>query len=707
MKFIEKRKELKTTTYSKVVQLLIIVSIGFLILFSILYYHSYQQYKLMTKISTSQFEKEANALVELNSEGYSSLINEITFWDELVNFIEKKDISWFDNSLAYLVDTNKIDYIDGYSLKGEFVSKVATSKIKSINFIPKSVFEKLYKDKSIHFYVKIPEGIVEVYGATVHPSQDPFKNKTLPRGYLFMAKLLDDTYFVNLEKVIGSKIDYSTKKFETNSKTIFFNKLIFDINGNEITSLTFARETAVSFSKTRNLLFLLLAGFIICMIIFFIYAKKWGQKPIQLIKEVLEDGNTDAIVALKKIRGEFRYIGKLFEENNNQKNQLNIAKFKAEESDKLKSSFLMNLSHEIRTPMNAINGFSDLLLNPDIKEEDKNEYIKIIQASGKNLIDIIDDLVEMSKIDSNLIKPNLTSINIKTIVESVYNAISITNEKENIEVRLVHPNDNIEGNIITDGVKLNQVLINILNNSLKFTNEGFIILEYEIDTINNLILFSVKDSGIGIPLESQSKIFNRFTKVASSYTTSIDGLGLGLAISKSYVEMLGGTISLQSQEGVGSTFTFSIALKFEDKIQLKPVITSQNVIIDLGNEELILVAEDDSINFKLIEKLLNNINFNVIRAKDGNEAVELAKNNSEIDLIFMDIKMPNLDGYGAFEKIREFNKDIPIIAQTSYSFPEEIEKIKKLGFNDFISKPLDKEKLYTIVNKLLKNKNLD
>ena len=124
----------------------------------------------------------------------------------------------------------------------------------------------------------------------------------------------------------------------------------------------------------------------------------------------------------------------------------------------------------------------------------------------------------------------------------------------------------------------------------------------------------------------------------------------------------------------------------------------------MGNQELILVAEDDSINFKLIEKLLHNINFNVIRAKDGLEAVELTKNNLEIDLIFMDIKMPNLDGYGAFEKIREFNKEIPIVAQTSYSFPEEIEKIKSLGFNDFISKPLDKNKLYEIINNLVTSK---
>ena len=703
MSFFKKKKQLKTTTYSKVVQLLCLVSFGFIVLFSVLYYHNYHQFKLMNKVSTNQFQKEANALLELNSGGYATLLSEITFWDELVNFIENKDIVWFNNSLAYLVDTNKIDYIDAYNVKNEFVSKVSTPKIKSFNFIPKSVFKKLYKDKSIHFYVKIPDGILEVYGSTVHPSQDPFKNKTVPRGYLFIGKLLNDSYFVNLEKVIGSKIDYSPRKFQSTDKTIFFNKIIYDIYGKEITSLTFARQNEVSFSTTRNLLFFLLVGFILSILIFLSYARKWALKPIQLIKEVLENANPNAIAALKRTRGEFRYIGKLFEENYKQRKYLKIAKFKAEESDKLKSSFLMNLSHEIRTPMNAIIGFSNLLQNTNLNEIEKTEYISIIKTSGKNLIDIIDDLVEMSKIDSNLIKPNFSSINLKNMITSIFEAVSITNKNENISLKLVHPTAILQKNIITDSVKLSQVLINILNNAIKFTKEGFIVLDYQIDSINNLILFSVKDSGVGIPDDYQDKIFNRFTKVSSSDTTSIDGLGLGLAISKSYVEMLGGQISIQSQVGVGSTFLFSIALKNDD---FTITSTTNNLILtqkNMGNQELILVAEDDSINFKLIEKLLHNINFNVIRAKDGLEAVELTKNNLEIDLIFMDIKMPNLDGYGAFEKIRDFNKEVPIVAQTSYSFPEEIEKIKKLGFNDFISKPLDKDKLYEIIYKFIKS----
>jgi signal transduction histidine kinase/ActR/RegA family two-component response regulator len=695
-----KNSHLKISTYSKVVSVLTIVSIGFLLLFSVLFYHSYQQYKLVVKVSTQQFESEANALVELNSDGYSSLINEITFWDELVNFIKTKNYNWFNNSLAYLVDTNKIDYIDAYTIDGEFVTKASTLKIKSSGFIPKGVFAQLKKNKTAHFYIRIPEGVVEVYGATVHLSEDPFKNKTAPQGFLFIAKLLDSSYFVNLEKVIGSKIDYTTKKFQTNDETIYFNKIINDFEGKEITSLTFARQNAVSFARTRNLLLILVLGFISSILIFLYYANKWTRKPMSLIKEVLETGDADAITALKRIRGEFSYIGKLFDENKTQRNQLNSALIKAEESDKLKSAFLMNISHEIRTPMNAIIGFSDLLLSDKTTATEKKEYVKIIQNSSKNLIDIIDDLVEMSRIDAQTIAANSTSCNLDKLVKSVFESIQVTNQNALVDLKLVQPENQLQQNIITDAVKLNQVLVNLMNNALKFTQEGFVVLDYEVNLEAKEINFSVKDSGIGISDDFKNKIFERFIKVNSKVITANDGMGLGLAISKSYVELLGGKITLQSEEGVGSVFSFTIPLKIDENTQNEDLILSSQ--IDFGNEEIVIVAEDDKINFLLIKKLLSNFNFKVLHAPNGAVAVQQCKMNSEIDLILMDIKMPLMDGYDAFVEIRKFNKTIPIIAQTSYSFQEEIDKINSLGFNDYIAKPLDKDKLFALVTKYMK-----
>ena len=703
MSFTTARKNLRVTTYSKVVFVLLVVSFGFILLFAALFYFNQKQEKEFYQTSSLGLEREINGLIDLNSDSYISLINEITYWDDLVDFVHTKDIEWFDNSVVYLIDSYKVDYIDVYTMQEEFVSKASTTKINSKNFIPKEVFPKLKNEKLIKFYAKIPEGIVAVYGATIHSSIDPFKNKTAPQGYFFIAKLLDKKYFLNIQNVSSAKAEFYDPQKKIEAKTIYYIKDLKDINGNKIASLFFQRDAKVDFSNTRKILYIMLIAFCLSILIFFYYAKKWAQRPIRLIKEVLEKGNVSAIDSLKRIRGEFRYIGKLFEQNFNQKIQLEKTKKKAEESDKLKSAFLMNLSHEIRTPMNAIMGFSDLLLKKDLKEDEKEEYLKIIQKSGKNLIDIIDDLVEMSKIDSDLIEPKYSSIDLKNMIQATFESIKVTVPSyKNIDFKLIAPKDATTQNVVTDVVKLNQVITNLLTNAIKFTDEGFVVLDYDFDFKKNQIHFTVKDSGKGIPDELQETIFSRFNKVDFISDQDNKGLGLGLAISKAYIEMLGGTISLKSEVGVGSTFSFSIPLlfDFETVHEAEPIYEN----ISLGDEEIILVAEDDNINYLLIEKLLKLLNFKVVRAKNGQEAVEICKQNKEVDLILMDIKMPSVDGHEAFTKIREFNKDIPIVAQTSYSFPEEIEKINQTGFNDFISKPIDKDKLYIIIRKYIQNK---
>ncbi|VXB64493.1 conserved hypothetical protein [Flavobacterium sp. 9AF] len=701
MSFATARKNLRVTTYSKVVFLLLVVSIGFILLFTALFYFNQKQEKEFYTTSSLGLEREINGLMELNSESYISLINEITYWDDLVNFVENKNIDWFDNSVVYLIDSYKVDYIDVYTMHEEFICKASTTKINSKNFIPKEVFPKLKNDKLIKFYTKTPEGIVVVYGATIHSSLDPFKNKTAPKGYFFLAKLLDKKYFSNIENVSSASVEFYNPNKILDKKNIHYIKKIKNIKGQDIGALLFQRVAKVDFSGTRRILYIMSIAFCLSILIFLYYAKKWAQKPIRLIKEVLEKGNMSAIDSLKRIRGEFRYIGKLFEQNYNQKIQLERTKKKAEESDKLKSAFLMNLSHEIRTPMNAIMGFSDLLLKKDLKESEKEEYLKIIQKSGKSLIDIIDDLVEMSKIDSDLIEPKNSSINLKNMVQATFESIKVTQPNyKNIDFKLISPKIEAQQNIITDAVKLNQVLTNLLTNAIKFTEEGFIVLDYNFDLKNRLIHFSVRDSGRGIPDELQEKIFSRFNKIDFLTDEDNKGLGLGLAISKAYIEMLGGTISLKSEVGLGSTFSFTIPLVFDiNTTEEKEVVLDK---IELGEEEIILVAEDDNINYLLIQKLLKIFNFKVLRANNGKEAIEICKENNEIDLILMDIKMPIIDGYEAYKKIREFNKNIPIIAQTSYSFQEEIEKINVTGFNDFISKPIDKEKLYILIRKYLK-----
>lgn len=689
----------KKSTYTKVISLLSTVSLSLLLLVIGLYFYMRVQEKEIYNSSNELYNNEIQSLLKLNSESYTSLSIDVTYWDEFVDFMNTKDLNWFNVSVASVIDTYKLEYICVYDVNGNLVTQVSTPKIKSKNIIPIGIIQKLLKKKVDKFYLKIPEGIVEVYGATVHPSDDPFKNKTNPAGCFFMVRLLDNEYFSNIEKISSSNIKFYNGN-EKISKTVYSIIELKDYKDNVISKLFFKRAYNIDFWITKTILLVMAFAIVLSWFIYFFYANKWSRLPLIFIKKILKDGDASSINSLKNIKGEFRYIGMLFEENKNKNEQLKIAKTKAEESDKLKSAFLMNLSHEVRTPMNAILGFTDLLRNSDISEQEKNECLNIIKESGNNLVEIIDDLVEMSKIDTNLIEPKLGVVNLEELVLNQFNTLKILNKNENVEFKLNKLSTSLNVNIETDSVKLKEIVSNLILNAFKFTNEGFVILDCNLDNQN--INFSIKDSGIGIPDEFKESVFKRFSKISAKGISANEGLGLGLAISKAYVEMLGGTISFQSKVGVGTTFDFSIPLKIAEGVESEDISFEPKIPNDLGNQVIILVAEDDNINYLLIEKILKGYDCTIIRAKNGLEAVEHCKSNNEIDLVLMDIRMPELDGYEAFTSIREFNKDIPIIAQTSYSFQEELDKINELGFNGFISKPIDKNNLYELIKGYLK-----
>lgn len=696
--FVKNRND---STYAKVISLLTIVSISLLLLVVSLYFYMRIQEKEIFKSSNNIYRNEIKTLLKLNSESYTSVVIDATYWDEFVEFTKTRDLEWFNTSVANVLDAYRLEYVCVYSNEGELITKVSTNKIQTKEFIPKEAIEKLKQKKLDNFYLKIPEGIVEVFGATIHPSNDPFKNKTKPSGCFFMVRLLDNEYFADIEKISTSNIKFYEGNEKT-GKTVYSIVPLKDYNNQVVSNLYFKRAYNIDFWITKTILMIMGFALIISWLIYYIYANKWSKLPLSFIKKILREKDQSAINSLKNIKGEFRYIGKLFEENQKQTEELEKAKIKAEESDKLKSAFLMNLSHEIRTPMNAIIGFSELLSNPEVSNAERQEYAKVIQESGKNLIEIIDDLVEMSKIDSKLVKPNLQSFDLHDLVHNIFKPYETLYTNSDVEFKLISPeiNDKL---IISDKTKLSEIITNLLNNSHKFTEKGYVIFEYELDEKENKIKFSVKDSGIGIKNEFKENIFKRFSKVNSQGISGNEGLGLGLAISKAYVEMLDGDIFFESKEGIGTTFYFSIPLVYDDsKKKSNNSVFEIKEPINLGEEEIILVVEDDNINYLLIEKILKPLEAKILRAKDGLEAVEICQQNKEIDLILMDIRMPNMNGYEAFSKIREFNTDVPIIAQTSYSFEEELNKIKELGFNGFLSKPIKKEELFKLIRLYLK-----
>jgi signal transduction histidine kinase/CheY-like chemotaxis protein len=688
-------------TFPKILFLIISSSIVFLLLYAALFYYINKTEKEAYQNSVELFESKINQLLVLESKPILTALNNDTNWDEFVAFISTKDKNWYEETISNELEIYGADYLGVYDQNKQFIIRTPTPVIKTLDFIPKQAMSYLDNVGVGKFYLQIPEGIVEVTGATIHPSDDPFKNKSKPSGYFFAVRLINVNFIRNLENITSSKIKFIRNDHSVAEQRHMVTSVypLENAEGKMIGKLLFERKFDVYFENTINILYVIIIVFILYLIVSIFYTQKLVYRPLYLVRKALQKGSERAIEELKKTSGEFSYIGNLFEENNNQKQALIKAKIKAEEGDLLKASFLANLSHEIRTPMNAINGFTELILNTEIDKEERIEYLNVIQKNGKNLVSIIDDLIEMSKIDSNQVSPNFSEINLESCIVELYKTIKVTipNTKA-IKFKLIKSTVPARYNIVTDEIKLKQVIINLLTNAIKYTDEGFVSFKYEIDEKENRIHFTIQDTGSGIDVNHHQHVFDRFKRVENDKSIQVGGLGLGLSISKAYVEILGGRINLESEEGVGSTFYFSIPLQYvtSEPIVVKSIKEKEGM---KSENKIILIAEDDNINFLLFQKMMKDKNFQIIRAKNGQEAVDICINNSNIDLVLMDIKMPVLNGFEAVEQIRPIRPELPIIAQTAYSSSEDRLKIEQAGFDDYITKPLSRERLFELIDK--------
>ncbi len=381
---------------------------------------------------------------------------------------------------------------------------------------------------------------------------------------------------------------------------------------------------------------------------------------------------------------------------------LRISKEKAIEADRLKSAFLANMSHEIRTPMNSIVGFSELITRKTVSPEKKEIYANYIGNSSKSLLALIDDIIDIAKIEAGQLKIIKSAVPVNGALNELhahYYAEIKRDTNKNIDLKIHRSVDNDNFAILCDPIRLKQILTNLISNALKFTNTGLIEIGYVIPN-NATIIFYVQDTGIGISHDKQSVIFDRFRQGDDSITRKYGGTGLGLAISKKLVELMGGRIWVESETGEGATFYFSLPLIIPnasewhfDRVQRQPSGSFKDLTI--------LIAEDEDLNFMFLQEVLSPTMVNIIRACNGKEAIEMVKSNPSIDAVLMDIQMPILNGYAATQEIVAFRPELPVIAQTAYAMAEDRAKGFRAGCRDYISKPIRPEDLLEILKKHL------
>ncbi|MCF8366498.1 MAG: response regulator [Bacteroidales bacterium] len=375
--------------------------------------------------------------------------------------------------------------------------------------------------------------------------------------------------------------------------------------------------------------------------------------------------------------------------------ELIIARDKAQESNRLKTAFLNNISHEIRTPLNGILGFAPFIVDPDVSQDDKDQYLEFLYLSSDRLVKTVADIMDMSLIVSGNMKVKNQTICVSSVFERLNEKFSEPCSKKGLELKMNYSAlpDNLT--FETDGDLLFMALSHLFDNAIKFTTSGTINISCQLSGTH--LKFSVKDTGVGIMLDAQKRILEAFEQENYLNTRGHEGSGLGLSIAAGLAKLMEGKLHIESEKHVGTEVCLTIPANHNLNNQDQQVVMAQ---IDSPKKlSSILIAEDDEVSYLYLETKLQDINANVTRANNGYQVLEICRNNPDIDLILMDIKMPEMDGPEAVRQIRLFNTEVKIIAQTAYGHNEDKNKALEAGCDDYISKPIDFDKFKVILKK--------
>ena len=550
------------SVYKIVFAMISVTGLFFLLVTLVLSKVESRKSEIIYQESGQQLEQTAKALISISNRPLYQIAWDYTYWDEFVAAISRNDNKWFKDNITTIITSFRLEYVCVYDSNFNIIHEASGDGISVRRIIPREVFSKFKDTSLIGFSINTPEGIFKVTGSSVHPTDDPSHNRTESSGYLFVAKNWNKDFIDELSSLSSTQIKLLAPNDSTGQKgRNSINSLILlnGWDGKTVAKVLFTRGNEIHRIAKKDsayMIIFLLISVIFTWAVFQFTLYKWVIRPLKIVISIIGSEDYKKMYQLKKAPEEYRQIGLLLERHLKQQEELIKAKEKAEESDRLKSAFLANMSHEIRTPLNGIMGFAGLLADTDLTEDQKNQYIKIIEESGARMLNIINDLINISIIEAGQLVLHYSQFNLNELLDYIYAFFKPEIEKKGIKFSLVKNLPAEEIILNSDREKVYAILMNIVRNASKYTNSGQISFGYELK--ENEVQFLIQDTGIGISKDKQKVIFDRFIQAEKSISKDYEGAGLGLAITKAYVDKLGGKIWIDSEPGKGSKFYFTL-----------------------------------------------------------------------------------------------------------------------------------------------------